>query len=168
VLEKLAGRVETDIHNASFVSLRSDVRNYLKELRKQAERFDKALSRIFKYYHHLPVKEFTDLPDVRQPVKALMEFCDNSLSVVSDKGGREKEPGRIICAMIVIEAWSFAKGKAPCANNHTVHTICDEYWRACGYQSLGDPRNWRTSMVDALRNDSGERRLVQNEIQGMK
>src|SRR5215472_4175924 len=80
---------------------------------------------------------FHDLRNVRRDTRNVIEWCDRSLRVVSDKGGVGKKPGRATCAMIVIKAWAFVRGKTPGANNHEVHAICDEYWLACGCASIG-------------------------------
>lgn len=107
---------------------------------------------------------FHDLRNVRRETRNVIEWCDRSLRIVSDKGGVGKKPGRATCAMIVIEASAFVHGKTPCANNPKVQEVCDEYWCACGYESVGDPRNWRTSMADALKKRNGLRQLIRDEI----
>jgi hypothetical protein len=163
VLQALAVNVQNEIHNASFVSRRSDVRNGIKDLKSEALQFNKALDRVSKHFLSLP---FYDQRSVRQAIHDVIEFCDKSLRVVSDKAGRGKEPGRTTCAMIVIEARTLVKGKPPGANNHKVHEICDEYWRACGNQTLGEPRNWLGAMADALANRSRFRRFIHDEIRG--
>ena len=163
-LEQLAEDVRRQISNASFVPLRSDVRKDVKQLRADAERLGKTLSRLSK-------ERLLDLPFPRelelfprQSIRSLVEWCDKSLSVISAKGGAPKHPGRTTCAMIVIEAWTYAKGKEPRANNQKVHEICDEYWRACGNASLGELRNWRRSVIEALRHDR-LRRHYKDQIQ---
>jgi hypothetical protein len=121
-------------------------------LRADAERLGKTLSRLSdERLLDLPFPRLLKLFRTQQSVRNLVEWCDKSLPVISAKGGAPKHPGRTTCAMIVIEAWTYAKGKAPRANNQKVHEICDEYWRACGYASIGEPRNWRRSMDEALR-----------------
>jgi hypothetical protein len=164
-LEELADDVRRQISLAGFVPLRSDVRKDVKQLRTDAERLDKTLTRLSKERPlDLPFPRDLDLPHARQSIRSLVEWCDKSLSVIPAKGGAPKQPGRTTCAIIVIEAWTYAKGKAPRANNQTVHEICDEYWRACGNASLGEPRNWRRSMDDALRHGRS-RRHYQDQIQ---
>jgi hypothetical protein len=163
VLAQLARNVRIDIHNAKFVRKRSEIRRSVKKLKADARRFYNAMERI-------PLVElpFHDLRNVRRETRDLIGWCDRSLRVVSDKAGVGKKPGRATCAMIIIEAWAFVHGKTPRANNHTVHAICDEYWRACGNQSLRDPRNWRTSMADALASHSRLRHVIRDEIRGME
>jgi hypothetical protein len=162
-LEELADHLRREVRNASFVPLRSDVRKDVKQLRTDAERFDKTLTRLSRErLLALPFPRQLELRHTRQSIRKLVQWCDKSLSVISAKGGVRKHPGRTTCAMIVIEAWTYAKGKAPRANNQTVHKICDEYWRACGYASIGEPRNWKRSMDEALRHRL--RRHYQNEI----
>ena len=135
VLEQLARNVQTDIHNAKFVRKRSEIRSSVKKLKADARRFYRTMERVILF--ELP---FHDLRNVRRETRNVIEWCDRNLRVVSDKGGVGKKPGRATCAIIVIEAWAFIRGKTPGANNHTVHSICDEYWRACGCASVGDPR----------------------------
>jgi hypothetical protein len=161
-LEELADDVRKEINFASFVPLRSDVRKDVKQLRADAERLGKTLTRLSKErLLDVPFSRELELPHTS--IRKLIEWCDKSLSV-SAKGGVRKQPGRTTCAMIVIAAWTYAKGKAPRANNQKVHEICDEYWRACGCQSIGEPRNWKRSMDDALRQDR-LRRHYQDQIQ---
>jgi hypothetical protein len=162
-LEELADHLRREIRNASFVPLRSDVRNDVKQLRTDAERLDKTLTRLSKErVLDLPFPRELELRRTRQSIRKLVQWCDKSLSGISAKGGVRKHPGRTTCAIIVIEAWTYAKGKAPRANNQSVHEICDQYWRACGYASIGELRNWRRSMDEALRHRL--RRHYQNEI----
>jgi hypothetical protein len=166
VLEKLAVNIQNDIHNAKFVSLRSEVRSDVKQLKTNAERFEKALNRISKRLSDLPLSSLELLPYARQSIHNVIEWCDESLSIISHKGGVRKQPGRTTCAMIVIEAWTFIKGKAPRANNPKVQEICDEYWRACGCQPIGggDPGNWRRTMAEALQRHGRLRDLISNQI----
>ena len=164
-LEELANDVRNEISNANFVPLRSDVRNDVNQLRTDAERLGKTLTRLSEErLLDLPFPRLLKSPRTRQSIRNLVEWCDKSLPVISAKGGAPKHPGRTTCAMIVIEAWTYAKGKAPRANNQKVHEICDEYWRACGSASIGEPRNWRRSMDNALRQDR-LRRHYQDQIQ---
>jgi hypothetical protein len=163
VLTQLARHVLRDIHNAKFVRKRSEIRNRVKKLKADAQRFYNTMARVPTF--HLP---FHDLRNIRRETRNVMDWCDRSLRVVSDKAGVGKKPGRATCAMIVIEAWAYVRGKTPRANNHTLHAICDEYWLACGNQSLGDPRNWRTSMADALASHDRLRPFIQEEIRGME
>jgi hypothetical protein len=164
-LEELADNVRNEISNANFVPLRSDVRNDVNQLRTDAERLGKTLTRLSEErLLDLPFPRLLKSPRTRQSIRNLVEWCDKSLSVISAKGGAPKQPGRTTCAMIVIEAWTYAKGKAPRANNQKVHEICDEYWRACGNASLGELRNWRRSVIEALRHDR-LRRHYEDQIQ---
>jgi len=137
VLAQLASHVRIDIHNAKFARKRSEIRGSVKKLKADARRFYRTMERVRTFELELP---FHDLRNVRRETRNVIEWCDRNLRVVSDKGGVGKKPGRATCAIIVIEAWAFIRGKTPGANNHTVHSICDEYWRACGCASVGDPR----------------------------
>ena len=68
--------------------------------------------------------------------------------------------------MIVIEAWTFAHGRAPGVNNRRVQEICDDYWRACGGQPIadGDRSNWRRPLEDALADQDTLHRYIRDEI----
>jgi hypothetical protein len=158
-LEELAHQVRIDIHNAKFVRKRSEIRSSVKKLKADARRFYRTMERVRTF--ELP---FHDLRNVRRETRDVIDWCDRSLRVVSAKAGVGKKPGRTICAMIVIEAWAFIHGKTPGANNPKVQEVCDEYWLACGYGSVGDPRNWRTSMADALASHSRLRLFIRDEI----
>jgi hypothetical protein len=158
-LEELAHQVRIDIHNAKFVRKRSEIRSSVKKLKADARRFYRTMERVRTF--ELP---FHDLRNVRRETRDVIDWCDRSLRVVSAKAGVGKKPGRAICAMIVIEAWAFIHGKTPGANNPKVQEVCDEYWLACGYGSVGDPRNWRTSMADALASHSRLRLFIRDEI----
>jgi hypothetical protein len=164
-LRGLASQVHNDIHNANFVVPRSEVRKAVNDLKANAQGFNKALDRMGLFHlFHLPLHDFRN---ARKATQNVIKWCDQGLSMVSGKGGTRKQPGRAMCALIVIEAWTLTKGKAPGANNHTVLAICDEYWRACENKPIGkygDPRNWRTSMADALASRDRLRHLIRDEI----
>jgi hypothetical protein len=159
VLAQLARHVQIDIHNAKFVRKRSEIRRSVEKLKADARRFYNTMERVCTF--QLP---FHDLRNVRRETRDLIDWCGRSLRVVSARAGVGKKPGRATCAMIVIEAWAFVHGKTPRANNHTVHAVCNEYWLACGYKPVGDPRNWCTSMADALKERSGLRHSIRDEV----
>jgi len=165
VLQQLASQVEINIHNAKFVPLRAEIRSDVKRLKAETKRFENALKRI--PLMELPCTEIDCLPQARQTIKDINALCDMTLSKHSAKGGATKKPGRIICAMIVIEAWAFVRGGPPGANNRIAHEICDDYWRACGYETVGQghPGNWRRTLTEALSKQSPMRRYIRGEIQ---
>ena len=72
-LEELADDVRRQISNAGFVPLRSDVRKDVKQLRTDAERLGKTLSRLSKERPlDLPFPRELDLPHARQSIRSLV------------------------------------------------------------------------------------------------
>jgi hypothetical protein len=166
-LEELAVNVKNEIHNAKFVSLRTDVRGDVKRLKADARRFEIALNNVSKRILDLPAREIDCLPKARQAMRDVVALCDKTLSTTSAKGGRSKAPGRVTSALIVIEAWVIVHQEAPGANNVDAQEVCDDYWRACGGQPIGkegDPSNWRRPMIDALSSQGALRRYIRDEF----
>ena len=167
VLAQLAANVEADVPNAKSVSRRVDLRGDVGSLKKQAEGFERALSRISKGFRllDLPLEANESLPNARKTIRDVAVFCDRALSMISGKAGRSK-PGRETCALIVIEAWSFVHGKPPGANNTKAQEACDDYWRAYGGPPIGkdDSGNWRRTLKHALAVRSALRRYIRDEI----
>lgn len=166
-LEDLAANVRNEIHNAEFVSPRADVRDDVKRLKAEARRFEIALNKVSKRMLDLPAREIDCLPKARQAMRDVIALCDKTLSTTPAKGGRSKTPGRVTCALIVIEAWIFVHHEGPGANNVDAQEVCDDYWRACGGQAIGkesDPSNWRRPITDALSGQSALRRNIRDEI----
>jgi hypothetical protein len=171
VLAQLAANVKTHIHNASVIPRRSDVRADVEALKAKAEALEKALSRISKGFRflHLPLVATEIVPRARETTSNVIGFCDKALANISVKRGAPKKPGRVVCALIVIEAWAWAHGKAP----HGAHSpkaleACEDFWRACGGPPIGrgDPDNWREAFKAALAlpTDRGLRRSIRDEI----
>jgi hypothetical protein len=100
-----------------------------------------------------------ELSSARKTITNLNEKLDQVLARIPTKGSAPKKPGRVPCAMIVIEAWVFVHRRQPGAKNERVQELCDEYWQSCGCQSLGDPENWRRSLAEALKDRSALRRF---------
>src|SRR5262249_32644736 len=65
-------------------------------------------------------------------------------------------PGKITCALIVIEAWAFVKGKPPSHNNEDAQEACEAYWLACGGQSSAKWQ-WQLKLARA---DRSARRAI--------
>src|SRR5262245_27195249 len=83
--------------------------------------------------------------------------------IISTKRGAPRKPGRVTCALIVIEALALVKGKAPAAKSPTAQSACEKYWRCCGGKA-GDPANWRQTIGTALADQSTWRRHIRDEI----
>jgi hypothetical protein len=164
VLVQLAANVETDVHNAKHTPKRSDVRDNFKLLKGEAQRFEKALSKISLL--DIPLGAIKSLRVARKSTRNVSALCDKALSNISVKRGAPKRPGRVTCALIVIEAWAFARGNPPGANNAKAREACEDYWRAYGGPPIGkgDPGNWRKTIKDALADRSALRRYIRDEI----
>ena len=164
VLRQLASDVKKEIRIAKSTPLRAQVRNDVKRLRAETRRFDTALKRI--PLMELPFSDIECLPQARQTIDDIKTLCDTMLSMHSAKGGARKKPGRVTCATIVIEAWACVRGDLPGGNNKDVQQVCDDYWRACGYETLGqgDPGNWRRTVTEALSKKSAMRRYIRHVI----
>jgi hypothetical protein len=167
VLKELADNVMSEIAFANSALRRAEVRHEIKQLKAETRRFEIALNRVSKCLLDLPSNADECLLIARQATRASFALCEKTLSIASGKGGRPKKPGRVTCALIVIEAWACAKGKNPGANNETVQEICNDYWLACGGEPItgDDPAaNWRRSMIDALSKNGALRRYIQDEF----
>jgi hypothetical protein len=164
VLAQLAANVETEVHNAKHIPKRSDVRDNLKLLKGEAQRFEKALNKISLL--DVPSAAIERLRVARKTTRDVSALYDNVLSNISVKRG-PKRPGRVTCALIVIEAWAFARGRPPGANNAKAQEACEDYWRAYGGSPIGkgDADNWRKTIKDALADRSALRRYIRDEIQ---
>ena len=164
VLAQLAANVETDVHNAKHTPKRSDVRDNLKLLKGEAKRFEKALSKISML--DVPLGAIKSLGSARKSTRDVSALCDNALSNITVKRGAPKRPGRVTCALIVIEAWTFTHGRPPGANNAKAQEACEDYWRAYGGPPIGkgDPGNWRRTIKSALADRRALRRYIRDEI----
>ena len=163
-LRKLAVNIKNEIHNADFVPLRAKVRSDVKRLKAEARRFEVALNRVSKLFLALPANESDCLPVARQAMCNVIALCDTALSITSPKGGVRKKPGRVTCALIVIEAWAFVHGRTPGHHNDFAQEACDDYWRACGGTREGDAGRWRRQITAARANKGAFRRYVHDEI----
>ena len=164
VLAQLAANIATEAPGAERISKRSEVRDSLKLLKGEARRFEKALSKISLL--DISFSAIECLRVARKTTRDVSEVCDKILSNISLKRGAPKRPGRITCALIVIEAWDFARGGPPGASNPKAQKACEDYWRAYGGPPIGkgDPGSWRKTMKDALADRSALRRYIRDEI----
>jgi len=92
VLQELADDVRRQISFAGSVPLRSDVRKDVKQLRANAERFEKVLNRISKRLLDLPFpRGLAFLPRTRQSIRKLIEWSD---TIGHFCKGRSAKPSR--------------------------------------------------------------------------
>jgi hypothetical protein len=164
VLAQLAANIATEVPGAERIPKRSEVRDNLKLLKGEARRFEKALSKISLL--DISFSAIKCLRVARKITRDVSDVCDKTLSNISLKRGMPKRPGRITCALIVIEAWDFARGGPPGANNPKAQKACEDYWRAYGGPPIGkgEPGSWRKTMKDALADRSALRRYIRDEI----
>jgi hypothetical protein len=164
VLAQLAANIAMEAQSAERIPKRSEVRDNLKLLKGEARRFEKALSKISLL--DISFSAIECLRVARKTARDVSEVCDKTLSNISVKRGAPKRPGKITCALIVIEAWDFARGRPPGANNPKAQKACEDYWRAYGGPPIGkeEPGNWRKTLKDALADRSALRRYIRDEI----
>jgi hypothetical protein len=157
-LEQLARHVEIEVHNAPQ-PLAAEVRGNFERLRTATRRFEIALNQVSGHLLDLPSTAFVALPKAREAVSEILAMCQEASA--PSKPGRRREPGKLLCALIVIEAWAFAKGKPPSANNEHALEACEAYWLACGGQPSG---NWHRTLKAARADKSRWRHSIRDEI----
>jgi hypothetical protein len=156
-LEQLARQVEIEVHNTTQPSA-AEVRANFQRLRTATRRFEMALNQVSSHLLDLPATAATALPNAREAVSEILAMCKEA---APGKSGRRREPGKITCALIVIEAWAFVRGKGPSANNQDAQGACETYWQACGGQPS---RNWQRTLKAARVVRSNWRQYIHDEI----
>ena len=164
-LAQLAREIETEVHNAEFIPRHADVRRDIKSLNFETRRFEIALSRVSTRLLDLPVGADQTLLRAREATRDISALCDKALSFIPVEPGRKRPPGKITCALVVIEAWDFVKGRAPSANNEHAQEACEVYWRACGGQPSA---NWQNTLKAARGVHNKWRQHIRNEIRGVQ
>jgi hypothetical protein len=160
-LDQLTRHVEIEVHNAAFIPTATHVRHDIERLNWEARRFEIALNRVSRRLLDLPTDADRTLLKAREVLGDIVELCKKSLKIVSPKRGPRRKPGKLTCAIIVIEAWAFANGKPPSQNNEQAQEACEAYWRACGGKPSG---NWQRMLIAARADGSRLRDLIRNEI----
>ena len=160
-LEQLARQVEIEVHNASFFRQppAAKVTANLKRLWAATRRFEIALNQVSSHVLELPATAFDALPKGREAVSEILAMCKEASG--PGKSGRRRKPGKVTCALIVIEAWASVGGKAPSANNQDAQEACETYWKACGGQPSG---NWQRTLKAARTDKSRWRHYIRDEI----
>ena len=77
--------------NPVFVPLHSDVRDDVKRLKTETERFESALNQVSKWILDLPVRESECLPAARHILREVDALCDKALTTISAKGGAKSQ-----------------------------------------------------------------------------
>jgi hypothetical protein len=166
-LQDLTANVGRDIRNTEFISRPIDVRSDVEKLKKRALQFEKALNNISKRLLDLHSEGIADIPLARDAAHKMILLCDATLRLTDVKRGAPKEPGKVICSIIVIEAWVAVRGRAPSANNERAQEACEKYWIGCGCEPIGkdNPANWKRSIETARRDRTSRRwRWIGEEI----
>jgi len=162
-LKELAWEIKTELHNASVMPqpLAAEIRNNLQQLRAATRRFQNALDQVSSHLLELPPAVDTkDLSLAKDATSKVLVICDKALAV-HHKSGRRREPGKLTCALIVIEAWTFVIGEPPGHNNQDAQEACEAYWLACTGQPFA---TWQWPLKLARLNQSAWRRVIRDKI----
>jgi hypothetical protein len=162
-LAQLKREVRTEVHNAGFITKPREVKRDIERLRRDARRFEITLSQASKRLIDLPMDADQSLLKARDVLSDIVELCNRSLATISTKPGAPRKPGRVTCALIVIEAFTLVKDRVPSANNSSVQSACEDYWQACGGHA-SDLANWRRTITAALKDQSAWRRHIRDKI----
>jgi hypothetical protein len=162
-LAQLKREVRTEVHNAGFITKPREVKRDIERLIRDARRFEIALSRVSKRLIDLPTDADRRLKKASEALSDIAELCNNCLKTISTKPGAPRKPGRVTCALIVIEAFTLVKDRVPGANNPDVQSACEDYWLACGGHA-SDVANWRRTITTALKDQSSWRRHIRDKI----
>jgi len=162
-LAQLAPEVKTEVDNAAFIPKPTEVKRDIERLSSEARRFEFALGRVSKRLLDLPTDADQSLKKAKEALTGIVELCNKSLANISPKRGSPKKPGRVTCALIVIEAFTLVKDRVPGANNPDVQSACEDYWQACGGHA-SDPANWRRTIKSALADQNPWRRHIRNQL----
>jgi hypothetical protein len=176
-LEELARHVATAGLNEERDPKRAELRERFRRVHIVAKKMDRTLDAIRDGLVWIPVKDIDNLRTIRGALRTAIEVCDRALKRISAGGGRTRarhqaEPtARVICAIIVIEAWATVHGK-PLRGGHNerIGEICMKYWRTCGGPPIGKgskgegPNNWRRPMEKALSDNSALGEYVRSEL----
>ena len=162
-LAELASEIKTELHNASVMPqpLAAEIRKNLEQLRSATRRFQNALDQVSSHLLELPPAVDTkDLSLAKDATSKVLVICDKALAV-HHKSGRRREPGKLTCALIVIEAWTFVIGEPPGHNNEDAQEACEAYWLACTGQPFA---TWQWPLKLARLNQSAWRRVIRDKI----
>jgi hypothetical protein len=168
-LRELADNVGAAINNVD--PLRFDVRADFKALQSAASKFEKALDDVSRRrLLWWPIDGIDRISAARKAIKDMIDACDAALVIVPGGKGRPRVPNphhpKMVCALVVVEAWAGVNGEAPSANNENAQEACDMYWRACGGGDAS--KNWVRSLQAARQHQSGLRNLIHDCIKQNK
>jgi hypothetical protein len=149
-----------------------EVRSRFLRVQAAASEMDRALNGILRDgWLWIQSRHIDDFPGIRQALRKAVEMSDRALKSIPSGGRRRARQltgptARVVCAIVVIEAWTALHGKPRGGHNDSIGEICEKYWRACGGDRTGsgDPGNWRRRMKEALADQSALRRYVHSEL----
>jgi hypothetical protein len=140
----------------------SKTRENIKQLEKVAKRFEAALNRFSGQLMNLPFDLLGEISAARSATRDIQASCKQAL-LRHAKDGRPRSPGRVTCALVVIEGWIAVNGSAPGHNHRTLQEVCDQYWFACGGKS-DEAGNWSGHLRTAKKTQSKNRDSIRREI----
>jgi hypothetical protein len=140
----VAERIRRDAEFSEPIDVRDDV----ELLKKRAIDFKEALDNVSKRQRQLDPENIEYIPVARNMADKMIDLCLDTLQITVVSRGRPSQPGRLICAVIVVELWAAVRGKAPSANNPKAQEACRGYWIACGCEPI--KTGWKRT-IDAAR-----------------
>jgi excisionase family DNA binding protein len=141
---------------------RAELRSRFHRVRVAADNLERALDAIGDGRRWMTLTDLGSLRTARGGIRTAVEFCDRTLKRIPSGGGRgraRRQAGptaRVICAIIIAEAWTTVHGQLRGGHNERIGEICMTYWLACGGPPIGKaskgggPNNWRRSVKRAL------------------
>jgi hypothetical protein len=150
-----------------------EVRSRFLRVKAAASKMERALGGVGEGWLRIKAKDAYDLRAIRPALGKAVEISDTALKNISSRGRKRARclggpSARVICAIVVIEAWTALHGKPRGSHNDSIGAICEKYWRACGGPQTGkdgDAGNWRRPMKEAFADKSALGRYIHNELQ---
>src|SRR5262245_38704964 len=165
-LEELARHVATAGLSEEGDPKRAELRSRFGRVQTAAKKMDRTLDAIQWGLLWMPFKDIDNLRTTRGALQTAIEVCDRALKRIPDRGRRTRArrqagpTARVICAIIIAEAWTTVHGQLRGGHNERIGEICMKYWLACGGPPIGraskggGPNNWRRPMEQALSDNS--------------
>jgi hypothetical protein len=165
-LRELADNIQSEISQRQLhgrqLSEGDTPRENIKQLEKVAKRFETALNRLSRHSMNLPFELWGEVSAARSAARDIQASCKQALSRHA-KDGRPRSPGRVTCALVVIEGWIAVNDSAPGHNHRKLQEACDQYWFACGGKS-DEAGNWSGHLRTAKKTQSNTRDSIRREI----
>jgi hypothetical protein len=106
-----------------------------------------------------------ECPDEIKVVLAMLPRIKADLDRLKPNTGRPKNARRDVCAAVVVEAWQLLHGKVRRRSEEQLYEACNDYWRACGGEEIGetsDRSNWRRAV------ETGDQAWIKSGLLAMK